>query len=106
MPMKIIICSSKPPATITSVPVNDFAIDFEEVVNMSTGIYYNCCGKSICQGCKHSMQISGGNIWLCPYCKTDSTGKTEVEAVGQIMKRVNVNDTSAMCNLAIFYNNG
>ena len=105
MPANMVSCVSKPPATITSVPVHDFANDYDKVVNMSTEIYYNCCGKSNCHGCDYSF-FKSGNYEKCPFCNSDRKGKTEVEAVQQIMKRVNVNDTTAMCNLAIYYNNG
>ena len=52
------------------------------------------------------LLFKSGNYEKCPFCNSDRKGKTEVEAVQQIMKRVNVNDTTAMCNLAIYYNNG
>ena len=72
---------------------------------MSTGQYYKCCGKSICQGCMHSF-CKSGNYEKCPFCNSDSKGKADDEKVEELMKRVNVNDTSAMCNLANYYNNG
>jgi tetratricopeptide (TPR) repeat protein len=70
----------------------------------NTKNYYSCCGKSICGGCVHSFNTSG-NIDKCPFCNSDRDKKDE-EIIQELMKRVEVNDAGAMCNLAIYYNNG
>ena len=106
MPLKLVCCVSLPPATITSgVPVYDFAEANEEVVNTATEHYFECCGKSICGGCVCSLRISG-NGDNCPYCKTESMGKTDAERFEELMKRVEVNDAGAIYVLAQHYYNG
>ena len=45
MPKKLICCVSLPPATITSVPIDDFAVANEELARKDMEEYYTCCGK-------------------------------------------------------------
>ena len=104
MPLKLICCVSLPPATITSVPINDFAIANEGLARMDTDGYYPCCGKSICKGCIHSFGTSG-NIWTCPFCNTDQE-KTDEEQVEELTKRVEANDAASICVLGNFYCRG
>ena len=106
MPVKLIACMTLSPATITSgVPVYDFAEANEELANMGTETYYSCCGKSICGGCVDSFCKSGNN-WTCPFCKSDRMGKTYGERVGELMKRVEVNDAGSMMVLGNNYYHG
>ena len=65
MPYELVSCVSLPPATITSVPIHDFAEANEELANMTTETYFSCCGKSICKGCIHSFKSL--NIGTCPF---------------------------------------
>ena len=51
MPLRLISCISLPPATISSVPIFNFAAANEGLAKMGTEQYYSCCGKSICGGC-------------------------------------------------------
>ena len=44
MPVKLISCMTLPPATITSVPMYDFAIANEILTPLDTEHYYFCCG--------------------------------------------------------------
>jgi hypothetical protein len=67
MPEKLINCFSFPPATIESVPINDVANIHQELADLTTAIYYSCCGKSICGGCIHSFGKTGNNE-KCPFC--------------------------------------
>ena len=46
MPAKLISCISLPPATLSSVPINDFAIANVELYKREMGQYYPCCGKA------------------------------------------------------------
>ena len=59
MPMRLICCMSLPPVTTLSVPIHNFVNANDnvlvELAEMSTEAYYPCCGKSICEGCKHSF---------------------------------------------------
>ena len=63
MPVNLICCASLPPATLTSIPIHDFALANEELAKMETKHYYlKCCGKSICGRCVHSFVVRSGNI--------------------------------------------
>ena len=55
MPVRLFSCASLPDATILSVPIYDYAMANEELEKMDTAIYYLCCGKSICAGCKYLL---------------------------------------------------
>jgi hypothetical protein len=99
MPVKLICCITLPPATRSSVPINDFAKVNTELAGEETEQYYQCCGKSLCRGCVYSFAQSGnGN--KCPFCNTDRAGKTDEERVGEVMKRVEANDAASICLLA------
>jgi hypothetical protein len=50
MPARLICCMTLPPATITSVPICDFATANEDLAQVDTKQYYSCCGMSICGG--------------------------------------------------------
>jgi TPR repeat protein len=105
MPLRLISCSSLPPATITSVPIKDFAEANEELAKVETERYYECCGKSICGGCIYSC-IKSGNIGKCPFCNFDRADKTDEEAIEQLTKRMEVNDASSIYLLGRFYHHG
>ena len=105
MPEKLINCVSLPPATISSVPIRDFAIANEELADEDTEEYYPCCGKNICRGCVHSFSESG-NDDKCPFCNSDRASKTDEEKFGEVMKRVAANDAASIYLLAGFYYQG
>jgi hypothetical protein len=105
MPVRLMCCVSLPPATITSVPVFDFACAHRDSVNEATEEYYECCGKSICKGCVYSF-IRSGNNEKCPYCKAERKGKTNEEKIEELMKRVDVNDANAIYLLGSYYSHG
>ena len=101
MPEKLISCASLPPATISSVPIYDYAVANEELARMCTDGYYPCCGKSICRGCIHSF-CKSGNTRKCPFCNAD-LGKREEEDNEDLMTRVEANDAASICMLASQY---
>jgi TPR repeat protein len=105
MPLNFIHCISLPPATILSVPIYDYAMANEELANPETRDYYECCGKSICNGCSESLALSG-NMHTCPFCKAVRMGKTNEAIVEGLMKRIEVNDADAMFELAGHYKFG
>ena len=105
MPTRLISCMALPPATISSVPIDDFAEANEVLASKSTEQYYSCCGKYICGGCMHSFRMSG-NEETCPFCKTDRIGKTNEERVEERMRRVEVNDAGSMYVLGNDYYHG
>jgi TPR repeat protein len=96
---------SLPPATISSVPIYDYAEANEELADMSMEQYYSCCGKSICGGCAYSF-CETGNLDNYPYCKAEISGKTDAENVEDLMKRVEANDADAMYLLGNNYYHG
>jgi tetratricopeptide (TPR) repeat protein len=105
MPVRLICCISLPPATILSVPINDFAEANQELASKQTIEYYSCCGKSICRGCLYSFGKSG-NMGKCPYCKAEIAGKTNEEHVKELIKRVEANDAGAILALGNSYRIG
>ena len=105
MPVKLISCMTLPPATITSVPIHDFAEANEELASMGTDQYYSCCGKSICTGCVYSF-CESGNDEKCPFCKAERRGKTDEDRVEEMMKRVEANDAGSIYQLANDYYHG
>jgi TPR repeat protein len=104
MPRRLICGISLPPATLSSIPIFDFAEVNEGLAKRETEQYYQCCGKSICQGCIYSF-CAAGNM-KCPYCNSDQSNKTVGELVGEVMKRVEVNDAASIGVLANFYQHG
>ena len=104
MPVKLICCVSLPPATISSVPINDFANANEALKCKDMELYYSCCGKSICQGCLYSHHVSGDNN-KCPFCNSNA-GKTDEESVEEMMRRVEANDAGAMFAMGDNYYHG
>ena len=84
MPSKLICCISLPPATISSVPISDFAKANTEYAAEDMEEYYSCCGKSLCVGCIHSFSKSGNN-GKCPFCNSDRSSKTDEEVVVELM---------------------
>ena len=105
MPIKMICCISLPPATISSVPIYNFAIDNKELATKSAGEQYECCGNTICRGCIYS-NADAGNDHKCPFCNSVRGGKTEEEKNEELMKRVEANDADSICVLASYYHHG
>jgi TPR repeat protein len=96
---------SLPPATISSIPIADYAKENDELADMTMAHYYSCCGKGICKGCIHSF-CESGNIHNCPYCKAEIMGKTDDDRIEELMKRVEANDAGAMHVLGSYYDHG
>jgi TPR repeat protein len=105
MPHQLIACVSLPPATITSVPIYDYAMANEGLASKATEQYYSCCGKSICRGCIYSFNKSG-NDDKCPFCNSDRADKTDEEEIEELMKRVEANDASSIYVLGNCYHHG
>ena len=105
LPSRLICCVSLPPATISSVPIYDFAGANEELADEATEDCYPCCGKTICRGCIYSSHKSG-NTRKCPFCNSDRGSKTNEEMVEEMMKRVEANDADSICMLADSYYQG
>jgi hypothetical protein len=106
MPFQLICCFSLPPATITSVPINDYVRQMRSwQIGVRQITIYSCCGKSICGGCVHSF-IKSGNSGKCPFCNCNRLFKTDEENIEDMMKRIEANDAGAVTALADCYYNG
>ena len=104
MPERLLSCMTLPPATISSVPIADFAEANEVLASKTTETYFSCCGKSICVGCIYSFNESG-NIDKCPFCNAKTSEIIE-EAIEEFIKRVEVNDAGAMYVLGSYHSHG
>jgi TPR repeat protein len=105
MPEILICCVLLPPATISSVPIYDFAIANDALTTRYTEVFYPCCGKTMCQGCMHSF-CESGNDNKCPFCNADRASKTGEEDVEEMLNRVRANDPASICKLAACYSQG
>ena len=78
-------------------------------IDESESVLMSCCGKRICKGCHYANQIreyEGRLQHKCAFCRK-AVPKTIEEADEQTMKRVEVNDPSAMSQMGISrYNEG
>ena len=75
-------------------------------IDGSQKFYQACCGKSICHGCIHHVNISTDEC-PCPYCRTpacDNTQKREMFA--RLNKRADGGDGEALRTLGNHYNGG
>jgi TPR repeat protein len=106
MSKELLSCVSLLPATISSVPIYDFAIANEGLANMDMDVYYPCCGKSVCGGCVYSI-CKSGNIGKCPFCNNSNRGSTtDQEHIEEIMKRVEANDAGAIYAMGSYFDHG
>ena len=105
MPIKLICCVSLPPATISSLPIYDFAEANEGLKDKDMEKYYPCCGKSICLGCSYSF-CKSGNDDKCPFCNSDRDRKIVEERVQEMMRRVEAHDATSIWMLANCYHHG
>ena len=86
-------------------PNEECPICFLTLPSMMTGRKYkSCCGKIICSGCIHAVQIMDNDA-KCPFCRVPISKSSEV-TVRRIMKRVEVDDAYAICDLGLCYYNG
>ena len=104
MPASLITCITLPDATITSVPMQDFAVAYEDMAKMDSEQYYPCCRKTICKGCEYSF-IEFEKDGKCPFCNSDRGGKRGQEAE-ELSNRMRANDPASICLLAAHYNQG
>ena len=105
MPVRLFSSASLPPATISSVPINDFAIANQELASEPMEKYYSCCGKSVCKGCIHSFEGSD-NDEKCPFCNSDRNSKTAEDVLEEMMIRAAANDAASINLLAGYYHQG
>ena len=82
-------------------------ICFLTIPSLITGKKYNsCCGKIICSGCIHAVQMMDDEA-KCPFCRVP-TPELDDEIVEMMKKRTNENveDAKAIRNLGCYYYEG
>jgi len=75
--------------------------------------YKSCCGKVICSGCIHAVQMRDGNLGLCPFCRVPTPNRTkfpsaEEEIIKRYKKRrrLDLNDPIGICDLGYMHRDG
>ena len=87
-------------------PNEDCPICMLLLPSLDTGSRYrSCCGKIVCSGCIHAVEIRDGGVGLCPFCRTP-TPTTDEEMIEQYKKRIETGDAEAMYGLGIYYDDG
>ena len=88
------------------LPHEDCPICMLQLPSNLTGKKYKmCCGKLICSGCIHAVQMRDGGVGLCPFCRTPIP-TTDEEKIEYLMKRVKIGDAAAIFNLGCWYSDG
>ena len=87
-------------------PLNeDCPICMLPLPSLSTGSKYKaCCGKIVCSGCMHAVQLRDNGVGLCPFCRTPSPN--EEELVKRTKKHVEAGDADAMFDFGSCYSEG
>ena len=67
--------------------------------------YKVCCGKIICSGCIHAVQMRDNGVGLCPFCRTP-TPNSEKDNIKRLKKRVEAGDAIAIYSLGCYYSKG
>ena len=65
----------------------------------------SCCGKTVCSGCIHAVEIMIKGYPLCPFCRTP-VPKSDEEGIEMLQKREEVGDAHAMFNFGCYYDGG
>ena len=66
-------------------------------------VYSECCGKFICSGCVNAVQYAEKDVdFICPFCRTPKYTSDE-EFLNRIMKRVEMNEITAINQLGLCY---
>ena len=87
-------------------PREDCPICMLPLPYLDTGSKYNaCCGKEICSGCTHAMEMRDKGVGLCPFCRTPAT-KSNEENIRRLKKRVEVGDAYAIFGLGCCHSEG
>ena len=86
-------------------PPEDCPICMLSLPSLYTGKRYKtCCGKRICSGCIHAVQIRDGGVGLCPFCRTPAP--TAEEEMIERYNRMQLDDAEAMYEMGSFYHDG
>ena len=92
-------------------PLEDCPICMIRLPSLVLGsVYMNCCGKFVCRGCVSAVQSRAllaekpEKEQKCPFCRTPNPDIDEV--IKRHMKRVEMNDAMAICDMGCYYSNG
>jgi len=84
----------------------DCPICFLRMPSLISGSKYKtCCGKVICSGCIHAVQMRDGGVGLCPFCRTP-VPESDEEMIEREKKRVEAGDVEAIYNMGVYYDRG
>ena len=84
----------------------DCPICYLQLPAIETGFrFMSCCGKVVCSGCIHAVQIRSRGIGLCAFCRTP-TPSSEKEMLIRGNKRVDLGDAQAIFILGCMYDRG
>ena len=69
-------------------------------IELSEASFQTCCGKTICNGCIHAMQMSEGGVDLCAFCRAPpaSLEKEEIKRLNKLMN----NGSADACNMLAY----
>ena len=101
------VCKDKHDEALFQQPPlgEDCPICFLTIPSLMTGSKYkSCCGKMICSGCIHAVEMMDGEA-KCPFCRVP-TPESDEEVIGMIMKRVEMDDAKAIFNYGCYYYDG
>ncbi|KAL7456343.1 hypothetical protein ACHAWC_007870 [Mediolabrus comicus] len=75
-------------------------------IDESQWFYQPCCGKDICHGCIHQVNVQTDDC-LCPYCRAPVLVSSQTpEMIKRINKRMDVHDCGAFHLLGTIYSKG
>ena len=92
-------------------PDDDCPICFLRLPTLATGrTYMACCGKVICCGCIHAVQLRAALARrkeddICPFCRTPPP-TTDEELIKRFEKRIELNDARAMHDFGCYHAQG
>ena len=87
-------------------PAQDCPICFQRMPSIPTGSRNkSCCGKEICSGCIHAVNVRDGGVGLCPFCR-DQCPTSDEDIIERIKKRIDAGDAEAIYLLAGIYDRG
>ena len=89
-------------------PLEDCPICMIRIPELNTAqTYMPCCGKLICSGCVHAFRSRATKKEhdICPFCRTPPP-YSDGEMIKRLKKRMELNDSGAICDLGILYSQG
>ena len=88
------------------LPFEDCPICFLRMPTLISGsTYMACCGKLICNGCKHAVNCTTKKGYLCAFCRTPNATSRESN-IEKVKKRAETGDAIAIYTIGAHYNDG